>query len=446
MQGIVSTKFDSFNSHMRTFRKKLIVKICSSFRPGYLVSAFCCAIIAVRAVTIYLNDLKVFPNNYQWRELMINYEGGFIRRGLLGQILYWFDSFIAMPYLAGIIYGLCLLVLLICFAVMLEKLRLPAFLKIMILLSPGLLLFEISQEVMLKKDLITLASLVVISLFASSFVLHRIKNGIFELCFGLIVVVSLLVNEIVMLFLPVIFIYLLPAYRSRHLLTRWLFMAAVLAAVGCMLTVPYVGGADEANRIFASWQTKYPSLTDYTGSAFDPFSFMAMPHENYLGWVRFSLSSNPLRISCVVLFILSVLPSVFIMCMYRTLSALSGRIYQALFCLSALSPLALFAFGMDFGRWIVMGSIVFTFLVLNLQYVANERGTERVICLGRYTAAAAFVAAVFYVVLWQAAHWSVSGQSLLSWSGAGNFVWSIFDGEWLQGQLGVVVYKVNKLF
>ena len=40
-------------------------------------------------IVIYLNfHLNEFPNKYVYTDWLINYEGGFVRRGLLGQIIF----------------------------------------------------------------------------------------------------------------------------------------------------------------------------------------------------------------------------------------------------------------------------------------------------------------------------------------------------------------------
>jgi hypothetical protein len=39
-----------------------------------------------------------FPLSYTWTELMINYQGGFVRRGLLGELAFQLNPFIEAPY------------------------------------------------------------------------------------------------------------------------------------------------------------------------------------------------------------------------------------------------------------------------------------------------------------------------------------------------------------
>ena len=91
----------------------------------------------------FLNYEKNF-SNYIFTENLINYEGGFVRRGLLGSIaLFFFQTFEINPKLFfSTVYYFLYIFLILCFYYLIKSLKKQNFyLSILIILSPATLLF-----------------------------------------------------------------------------------------------------------------------------------------------------------------------------------------------------------------------------------------------------------------------------------------------------------------
>lgn len=59
---------------------------------------FCLAVFLFAFGQVDYRLLSHFPGDYSWTELLINYQGGFVRRGLLGELAFRLNSFIPAPY------------------------------------------------------------------------------------------------------------------------------------------------------------------------------------------------------------------------------------------------------------------------------------------------------------------------------------------------------------
>lgn len=79
----------------------------STCRRGYLISILLIGSLILRVGHTLCKAILVDPNSYNFTEFLISYEGGFVRRGLLGQLLYWLCEITNMsPF--GIISGISL--------------------------------------------------------------------------------------------------------------------------------------------------------------------------------------------------------------------------------------------------------------------------------------------------------------------------------------------------
>lgn len=75
---------------MKQFLKKNLDKFYSSLM--YLIITLSIAGIAKSTILLDKNTISSEINLWALSELLINYEGGFVRRGFLGQLIYFFDS------------------------------------------------------------------------------------------------------------------------------------------------------------------------------------------------------------------------------------------------------------------------------------------------------------------------------------------------------------------
>jgi hypothetical protein len=104
-----------------------------------------------------------FENNYSFNELFINYQSGFIRRGLLGEIFWKIQNFykINPVYFFSTIYFILYIIYIILFYFLLKRFKNFIFIKILIIFSPVFILFPIyDQNIYYVKDIFIKISIV----------------------------------------------------------------------------------------------------------------------------------------------------------------------------------------------------------------------------------------------------------------------------------------------
>lgn len=103
--------------------------------------------ILVVYLIYFINSFKVgfYSSPYAFNELFINYNSGFIRRGFLGGIFYFFyEKFQTKPLLFfGIIFGFLHFLYILIFFKIISKFKNFFYIKILIIYSPALIFFPI---------------------------------------------------------------------------------------------------------------------------------------------------------------------------------------------------------------------------------------------------------------------------------------------------------------
>ena len=105
---------------------------------------------------LHLNDL-IFVKYYAYNELFINYQAGFIRRGLLGEIFWQINSFFSVKPLIFFSYLFFILHLaqIYLFIKIFKVYKESYFIYFLIFLSPALILFPIYEvNLYFVKDII----------------------------------------------------------------------------------------------------------------------------------------------------------------------------------------------------------------------------------------------------------------------------------------------------
>ena len=122
--------------------------------------------------------------DYSFNELFINYQAGFIRRGLLGEIAWQFDHLFSIEPIKffSVFFLISYLVQIILFFFLLRKYLISKFIFILIFFSPSLLLFHIYSPDLyfLKDSLIKLVFLLHAFIFYSTFVANKDEKKYFN--------------------------------------------------------------------------------------------------------------------------------------------------------------------------------------------------------------------------------------------------------------------------
>ena len=180
--------------------------------------------------------------SYHYTELMINFEAGYVRRGLLGQLLYWLVAATGLNPLY-VIQAICISAYLAIVAYMLVKFRQQHFCW-WILISP--LLLGLLSEMIRKDYLMLLTLMIVVAL------LRREHPGPWR------VIAAIACSLFAQMLHEVYFFWgtpvLLLILYSRPDTRRYTIWAAVLSALCFMQACLFHGTLEHAHGIVESWQ------------------------------------------------------------------------------------------------------------------------------------------------------------------------------------------------
>jgi hypothetical protein len=130
--------------------------------------------IILYALIIYKYQYLKFPNTYTITEWLINYQGGFVRRGLLGEILYFFyeKKLFNLPnifyFLLSFLYSLIIFL----YFNLINKLKIDKILLIQ-LLSPLFLIYPLIEiDIIGRKEIFLILFLL---LYVNFFINNSIK-------------------------------------------------------------------------------------------------------------------------------------------------------------------------------------------------------------------------------------------------------------------------------
>jgi len=184
---------------------------------------------------IYLNlHLYEFPNKYVYTDWLINYEGGFVRRGLLGQIIFEISNFFNIEISQIILYFQIIsyfLYFLLFFFIFL-KIK-TNFFWFVIIFSPVLFLYPIAElEALGRKDIL------VISLFLIFSLINYNSLNSLILAFICFFSLSTLIHEITVFY---IFHYLFIIYiKNRFIIKQKFNYFYFLYILICILSLLYL--------------------------------------------------------------------------------------------------------------------------------------------------------------------------------------------------------------
>ena len=172
-----------------------------------------------------LNDL-VNLSNYAYNELFINYQAGFIRRGLLGEIFWHLNNLFLIKPLTFFSYLFLILYLLqiYLFTVIYKNYRNYYFIFLIIFLSPALILFPIYELNLyfIKDIIIKLTILFHVFILINKPEKKNIDRYIKDLKFIImpILTVAILIHEYQVIFLSIHILLSLTLVQSRYEIIR----------------------------------------------------------------------------------------------------------------------------------------------------------------------------------------------------------------------------------
>lgn len=233
-----------------------------ALRTLYMLFIGLCYVSAVR------NELFRFPASYQFNEWMISYAGGFVRRGLAGEILFHLNSVVRMDILLPAVLLVCILYVAVRIFDRLSELKLGAFWNICLLFSPGLFLFCLQDISCMRRELVCYAVIVSSLELCLKDYSPYLKLAVILLLTWL----TLLIYEPFAVWIPLL---ILGIERAGGRKTALVYAAASCIPLLFLVTLP--ADPKQADFIAEAWRSCFPDLP----SKPDPFVYIGMPVEKY---------------------------------------------------------------------------------------------------------------------------------------------------------------------
>ena len=222
-----------------------------------------CAIIFFFILIIYFfYYIKSFSydyrSSYAFSELFLNYQGGFVRRGLLGEIFIFLNKNLSLSpiYFFSTILFLIHLINLFLFFKIIENSKLPFELKIILFFSPALLFFSIYDfNMFFIKDVF-----VKFLILLHAFIIIKTKNDIKKyfyyfkfLIIPLIIFTNLFIHEYGILFISIHCLFSIYAFEYKK---KYFFLAYGILLLFLILIISInIGNENILNQINHSIQS-----------------------------------------------------------------------------------------------------------------------------------------------------------------------------------------------
>ena len=306
-----------------------------------------------------------YPESYTWTELFINYEGGFIRRGLIGEIIYLLSFFIDTKFAVLLIF-LPIYFLFVNYSVKLFKRGLDFYSFLIIIISPGLLFFFTQDRDMLcRKDIFFETGFIMQFLILSS----NTKFVKTLISIILIHIFCLLVHESTIFYSILPFSILLEKAYSEK---RFLYCLSVLFVI-YIASVWYIfsfsGNIFQKELIIASW-SKYFTIHNELA-----LKYLGKPLSFQINQVREYFSATILLYYLLAL-ILTAGPVVFIIKRMNALSVIANYFKFPLCKIFIFSgfivPWSISLLAVDYGRHIHTATLNIIAFVATIFILANK--------------------------------------------------------------------------
>lgn len=297
---------------------------------------------------------------------LINYSGGFVRRGLLGEVILFAASYIHLSpiYLVMLLQLGCYGVILVTVWTLLRGSQWPIWL-IALVVSPATLAFPIvDSQAGFRKEIIYFAAMSGLLLMLRR---RTQKTWILSSYLSIVIIISTMSHEALVCFLPYYLAALTLGLRDFARAIKSFIVPAVLAVIVGYSMLVHPGNATTASEICESVQesVKRPTLDLCSGAI------------NAIGDDRRIARERVIQIDCsaavfrlyALLSLLSLLPiAIGAVDLWRNSKCREEiLVVMAAFCLSLPASLILFVYADDWGRWIYIHIFSISLLLFFLE-------------------------------------------------------------------------------
>ena len=178
-----------------------------------------------------------YNNSVEWTisEWLINYQGGFTRRGLIGEIVFQFSKIFSIT-LREMIFTFQVVTYIIFYSLLYRFIRdiNKSLLLIFAIFSPLFVIYPIAEvEVLARKEVFVFISFLIV---ANIFAQKTIKNKHF-LYFSLILVTTILIWEGVIFYLP--FFIIIPIIKNNFVLDKIFLIRIILSVLPTLIVLNF---------------------------------------------------------------------------------------------------------------------------------------------------------------------------------------------------------------
>ena len=338
-----------------------VLQAVQSRGAGHVVAWVVVAVLLVRATAVssswFISKIEAGNDPFLIGDWLINFEGGFVRRGIFGQV---FETLHLGPLEATLVIQI--LVLFATFTLLICTLSLlwmadPVYPWLLVVLSPAFLLFPfLTFSGGFRKEILGLGS---IALMAVAVRLNRR----FALWLGYAAfIISMLVHESILVAIPTVMWLLLQARRQEVIGIGMLKLGLAFLAVPVLYTLSaLIAGAGSSRKALAICS----SLTDRGFSAHVCSGSIDFLSESFGEALARTVALAPASLSIPALGVLSLTPFIFVG-FFPT--------YWRLIAIQLLALLPLFVVGMDYGRWVFIGVSALSLAALSVSQRLKPRG------------------------------------------------------------------------
>jgi hypothetical protein len=374
-------------------------------------------------------------------DALINFRGGFVRRGLLGELILRFCTATGMsPFvvIATIFFLTTIVTAAALFWLLLPYVRRWPMVAALVLFSPALLLFPVHEfSAYARKESFVLIVLLLHAIVARRFAAGEISVERMRRFHILLLMPALtlcmFIHEVQLFFLPAHVGILFLAARQRAMPVRGLGLIFVPPVVAAMVLARFNGDETMIRPILESIRP----IAGVPAEQLNAISALGWPVERFREVARFIWSDGSSMALYGGAFVLSVIVPALILGTIATRHAavtdpLRKRWLAVMIAMICLVPLPLYVLGADFGRWIHLTAFSVIALLLSIPLAPTESSVP-----APHPAfwSYGWVAAVFcgvYIFGWQLPHFDVEPDVLKSGM-AGSLVRST---KLMSGRLG----------
>ncbi len=307
-------------------------------------------------------QLEQFPNKYVYTDWLINYEGGFVRRGLIGQVIYELSNFTDFKIKNLILFfqiGAYLIYTLF-FVYFFSKIKINFFWLLFIFSSISFLYPIGELEALGRKDIFVLLLFLAFTLIRASNL-----NSLFFYFFT-IFSVSCLIHEITFFYIYYYFLVFYFKYNfflKERINLKHLFFTLIIIFALIFLNL-YVGESAKLSEMISSYSEKNIKISVGDGA----ISWLSKPVENHFFNVINKISAIGI-LRYTFIFLINLLPIFYFIRINENFVELKNNIKKIILII-VLFSLPIYILALDWGRITYLN---YNFLIIFLIFLFKTK-------------------------------------------------------------------------